>query len=895
MHKEKVGRTNIKIILLLTFAVLAVALFYTLDSRKNKNQQHHLQLVTERYQRAYNTIYDQYKQLAENIYSGMLPRFKIQDVYLKLLTADKEQKNRLRQELLDQTKQRYEKLQQGGLVRQLQFHLPNNKVFLRLHLPDKFGDDLTGIRHTVEYVNSEHVTINGFENGRTSGSYRFVFPITAADQTYLGSMEISFGPEVLTSAIMKQYHVLSNFFVAEKYATKNSFPNERKEIYKKSHHKGYFYNKNVLAALKQVSRKEMKELKPQENITDGIYANAHSAQATSLYDPSIDMVFTTIPVLNPVTLEMVAFCTVRSQSDFFMNERQHFRLIFLLSLLLLSMSLLTFYVQYNQRKTLETHTKKLEKQRQQLLKTQKVLQQERDMFMNGPVITFTWQNNENWQVEQVSANVIDILGYSAEEFINGSVQYATLIHPDDLQRVADEVASNSAPEISSFTHEPYRLKTRAGDLLWVIDNTTLVRNNQGEITHFKGYLVDITMAVLMEKEVIATKESLKRNRQEEQFKRFESLKTMAGAIAHRFNNAMMAVLGNLEIMALTLSKNSDERKMVLDAQQAAKGASQVGTMMLSYVGQQPIKLQKLPLTDLVRESVSALKNLFYPEISFKFTPPVQPLHCSMDKPQIREVIENVLSNAIESLESGPGMIEISFGSEFFAADSLPIPFQGDHLQDGMYAFCQIKDSGCGISPDKLVQIFEPFYTTKFVGRGLGLALTVGILRTHHGAITIESTMNKGTTVRVLLPSIQSLQKKIFTSEDVVKSETVQWSGNILLADDEAMLLDVGRKMLELLGFTVHPVSDGQEAVDKINHQGIDFCAVVLDVSMPKMDGIEAMQAIRKIDSSLPILLSSGYSEDELSFNKDQGSQPDGFLSKPFQLSDMRSCLENILS
>ncbi len=167
------------------------------------------------------------------------------------------------------------------------------------------------------------------------------------------------------------------------------------------------------------------------------------------------------------------------------------------------------------------------------------------------------------------------------------------------------------------------------------------------------------------------------------------------------------------------------------------------------------------------------------------------------------------------------------------------------------------------------------------------------MQSHHGAITVKSIPDQGTTVRLLLPTVSSAQQVI--PSDNLQGEAIQLSGNILLADDEEMILDVGRKMLEILGFTVHTAMDGQEAVDKVCGNGIDFCAVVLDISMPEMDGIEAMKAIKKSNSTLPILLSSGYSEDDFTFKEGEGNKPDGFLSKPFELSDMRRHLEKILS
>ena len=385
-------------------------------------------------------------------------------------------------------------------------------------------------------------------------------------------------------------------------------------------------------------------------------------------------------------------------------------------------------------------------------KVETALQRERDMFLHGPVATFTWQNRKNLPVEQVSANVVDILGYKAEDFLDGSILFAQCIHPADLEKVTEEILTHSKSSDNSFIHQPYRLISRSGDTVWVLDATSIIRDDNGEITHYLGYLVDISEQKRQEQLVLES------SKQQEELKRLESLKTMAGAIAHRFNNAMTAVQGNLDLMTMTLPDDSDEYQMASNAAQAARGASQVGSMMLSYVGQKPLQLQELSLADLVKESVTALKNTFPSTITLNVTPPTHPLYCLLDQQQIKEVIESILTNAVESLDNGSGIIEITFGTDYPATGSLPVSFQGDMLQNDIYAFCQIKDTGHGISPEDLPHIFEPFYTTRFVGRGLGLALTVGIMRSHHGAITVESTPGVGTTVKILLPSIQPSQQ-----------------------------------------------------------------------------------------------------------------------------------------
>ncbi len=241
--------------------------------------------------------------------------------------------------------------------------------------------------------------------------------------------------------------------------------------------------------------------------------------------------------------------------------------------------------------------------------------------------------------------------------------------------------------------------------------------------------------------------------QREQLKHIESLKTLAGAIAHSFNNAMTVVQGNLDLIRFSLDESSKEHQMASAAAQAAAGASRIGSMMLRYVGQQSSQLQEIVFPDLVKEATLAFEKKLPSQISLQFVSPDQPLYCSVDKEQMIEVVENILTNAVDSLEGELGTIEITFGTDFFTSNSFPVSFRNDDIKEGRYMFCQIKDTGHGIAPENLPRIFEPFYTTRFVGRGLGLAMTVGIMRAHKGAITVESTPHKGTSVRVLLPVV----------------------------------------------------------------------------------------------------------------------------------------------
>lgn len=382
--------------------------------------------------------------------------------------------------------------------------------------------------------------------------------------------------------------------------------------------------------------------------------------------------------------------------------------------------------------------------------------------------------------------------------------------------------------------------------------------------------------------------------QQEEVKRLESLKTMAGAIAHRFNNAMTVVLGNLEMMSSTLPDSLPEKKMATRAYQAAKGAATIGAMMLSYVGQRPLQLQLANLEDLARECATEVKSQFKESYTLEFIPPPEPLYCSLDRQQIKEVISNIIANAIESLPDQDGEIEISFGNARFDKASFPVFFRSNGAESGMYTFCQVRDTGQGIKPENIQRIFEPFFTTKFVGRGLGLALSFGIIQSHHGVVLVDSTPGTGTTVRMLLPALDPSQEKM-APPVVTQKGAPKLAGDILLVDDEDLVLNVAETMLAALGFTVHCAVNGREAVEMVQRRDVNYRAVVMDISMPEMSGIEAMKEMRKSHADLPILLSSGYSEENFSFAVAGPNKPDGFLKKPFQLADLRNILEKLFS
>jgi PAS domain S-box-containing protein len=248
---------------------------------------------------------------------------------------------------------------------------------------------------------------------------------------------------------------------------------------------------------------------------------------------------------------------------------------------------------------------------------------------------------------------------------------------------------------------------------------------------------------------------LKLETQTQQARKFKSLTVMAGSIAHNFNNQLQAVLGNLELALHTLPPNSPCKRNLEAADHGAKRASQLSNLMLTYVGQGRMNLQQLCLADIVRETTDLLQESLPPGGILKVVFPSETTLFQGDPTMLRQVLNNLVSNAAESLPSGQGEITLSCGLTFCHQESFPPLFQNDKLPEGHYVFLEVKDSGCGMDEETLSKVFDPFFTTKFTGRGLGMATVLGIMRAHRGAISISSRPNQGTTVRVLFPATGS--------------------------------------------------------------------------------------------------------------------------------------------
>jgi CheY-like chemotaxis protein len=263
-----------------------------------------------------------------------------------------------------------------------------------------------------------------------------------------------------------------------------------------------------------------------------------------------------------------------------------------------------------------------------------------------------------------------------------------------------------------------------------------------------------------------------------------------------------------------------------------------------------------------------------------------------DPAQIRQVLMNLVINASEAIGEKSGVVTVSTGARYCDAEYLRETFLDESLPEGLYVSLEVSDTGCGMDRETHARIFEPFFTTKFTGRGLGMSAVLGIVRGHKGAIKVYSEPGKGTTFRLLFPASTRAGEESAGGKVEPGSEW-RGTGTVLLVDDEETILGVGRLMLERLGFSVITAGDGKEAVEIYRSRGSEIAFVLLDLTMPRMNGEEAFRELRRIDPDVRVILSSGYSEREISA-RFAGKGLTGFIQKPYQMASLRDAMKCVI-
>lgn len=382
-----------------------------------------------------------------------------------------------------------------------------------------------------------------------------------------------------------------------------------------------------------------------------------------------------------------------------------------------------------------------------------------------------------------------------------------------------------------------------------------------------------------------------------QLQKAESLARMAGAIAHHFNNKLQGVMMSLEMVrdlvaATPSSEHQQIERLSVSALKAAETAAEVSKLLLTYLGSAPCEFSVLDLAALCRDYQPILRASIPEGVDFRVAVLRSGLMVRANAGQLQQMLSNLITNAWEACVEGQGCVSLEVvtvdGAAMPAEHRFPLDF---HVEPTTYASVQVRDSGAGIKQQDIVRLFDPFFSSKFTGRGMGLPAVLGIVRAHKGAIVVESGEGRGSLFAVFLPLVQATGVQQPAEAFLAVSPAA--SGTILLVEDEIVTRKLVGEMLGRLGYAVLEAHDGVQALELFAQHRDSIICVISDVVMPRMNGWETVAAIRQQAPHLPIILASGYSEAQVMDGRQQDPAL-SFLEKPFRFSRLRERIATML-
>ena len=377
-----------------------------------------------------------------------------------------------------------------------------------------------------------------------------------------------------------------------------------------------------------------------------------------------------------------------------------------------------------------------------------------------------------------------------------------------------------------------------------------------------------------------------------QAQKLESLGVLAGGIAHDFNNLLAAMLGNVSLASAELPATSSAHAYLHDVEVAIRRAADLTRQMLAYAGKGRFVVKALDLNATIREVTQLVASSIPKKIAIHYDLAKELPAIEADAVQLQQVVMNLVINAAEAMGDAEGIVTIATVVQSVDAEYLAQNLVGEDLRAGPHVVLQVSDTGCGMTPETVARIFDPFFTTKFSGRGLGLSALLGIVRGHRGAIKIYTEVGKGTSFKVFLPAIDG--PAVARETGSARAE-IRPSKAVLLVDDEEALRGTTVRMLRALGFSeVIEASNGTEAFERFRARPDDIELVVLDLTMPKMDGREAFRLLRQIRPDVRVIISSGYNQAD-TVHQFVGTGLAGFLQKPYALDELRAAVARALA
>ena len=392
-------------------------------------------------------------------------------------------------------------------------------------------------------------------------------------------------------------------------------------------------------------------------------------------------------------------------------------------------------------------------------------------------------------------------------------------------------------------------------------------------------------------DVARDEERVRLESQVHQAQKLESLGLLAGGIAHDFNNLLVGVLSNASLALLDLDEHAPAREVVLEIERTAQRAADLTRQLLAYSGKGRFVVERVNLSELATEMSQLLRTVISKDATLQLDLDESLPEIHGDATQLRQVVMNLITNASDALHGRPGTVRIRTARSTLPRTSADTLRFGDPLPSGEIVHLEVTDSGCGMNRETAERIFDPFFSTKFTGRGLGLAATIGIVRGHHGQIAVSTAPGEGTRVSLAFPVAPALPQ---TAAPAGPQVTRAHRGAALVVDDDQVVRNVSAALLARRGFEVEMAANGQEALARLSAPDAAFRFVLLDLTMPGLTGVEVLERLRAEERAsgrarVTVFLMSGYSEQEVSADTETLAVA-GFLQKPFTLTDLDSLL-----
>ncbi|MBF0574084.1 MAG: transporter substrate-binding domain-containing protein, partial [Desulfamplus sp.] len=373
----------------------------------------------------------------------------------------------------------------------------------------------------------------------------------------------------------------------------------------------------------------------------------------------------------------------------------------------------------------------------------------------------------------------------------------------------------------------------------------------------------------------------------------KSLGQMAGGIAHLFNNYLAVVIGNLELALEEISDDSLIRKNLTHAIKAAHKCSDVSSSMLTYLGQSVVKTESIDISKFCRNHLLNFQSSARDGISIEAEFMDIELPVRLNENQMLKVLKHLIDNAFESIGKNKGKVKLItktvLASDIAGFHILPVGYKPS---SDSYVCIEVEDTGCGIPPEDIDRIFDPFFTTNFTGRGLGLAVVIGIVKSWGGMIGVRSKVGHGSTFAIFLPL--SEDNFVPQSKQISQSQQINECSTILLVEDHAMLRNMTIIMLKKMGCEVISAENGVEAIKLFKQHRESVNCLITDLAMPELDGWKTLTEIRKIKPDIPAILASGYDE-AFAMSRIDKEKPQAFLHKPYSMSELKSAVEQAMN